>query len=87
MATPGTTIVHQASCQDGLVSWSMRPQLGLLALETPRPRKLIAASIRIATPIWTLAITMIGAATLGRTCRHMMRTGLLPTESAASMNC
>ena len=35
MAAPGTTMVHQASCHDGRISLSMRPQLGLVALDTP----------------------------------------------------
>ena len=52
---------------------------------TPTPRKLTAASARIARGSVMLARITMSAATLGRMCRHMMRESLAPMALAASM--
>jgi len=41
MAAPGPTAVHHAACQTVRVYSGILPPIGLAALETPRPRKLI----------------------------------------------
>src|SRR5690606_18827849 len=87
IATPGTIDVHQASTQTERVSFNIVPRLGGLSDAMLSPRKLSAASARMAFPIWMLATTMIGAKTLGSTWRSMMRTEPLPIDSAASMYC
>jgi hypothetical protein len=87
IAAPGTMAVHHALCQTLRVSCSIRPQLGLVSEDTPRPRKLTDASIRIARPMFTLVTTMTYGITLGRMWRYIIRKWLLPTAVAASMYC
>ena len=63
---------------------SMAPQEAVWG-GTPTPRKLRAASARMALAMVTEATTMMGAVTLGRRCRAMMRSWRQPTVRAASM--
>src|SRR5690606_18620372 len=61
MATPGKTAIHQACSMNPRPSESIRPQDGLGAW-TPRPRKLSAASDRIANARLIEVCTISGAA-------------------------
>src|SRR5438094_393844 len=59
----------------------MLPQSGVGGC-VPRPRKLRPAVSMIAVPTLSVACTMIGARTLGRTCCHMTRRSRAPTARA-----
>jgi hypothetical protein len=62
---------------------SMPPQAGAGG-GTPKPRKLSAASARMALPRPSVAMTMIGATTLGRMWRSTTRRCPAPSARAAS---
>src|SRR5437879_2452318 len=64
---------------------SIPPQVGVGG-GVPRPRKLRAASMTMALPSQTVAMTRIGAKTFGSTWRRTIRAGDAPEASAASTN-
>src|SRR5690606_20846591 len=82
MATPGKTAIHQASWMKPRPSASIRPQEGSGGW-VPRPMNDSAASARMAKARLIEVWTMIGAATLGRTWRVMIRRSPAPIDRAA----
>src|SRR5438132_1392776 len=67
-----------------LAALSIPPQEGSGGC-VPRPRKLNAASLRIAWDRYTLTITISGASTLGSTYRRMARQSEAPITRADSI--
>ncbi len=70
LATQEGVTVSDSDVDAKLTEEATTPELRhawVIEVETPKPRKLMAASMRMATPIWMLITTMIGAAILGRT--------------------
>ena len=63
----------------------MLPRLGVGG-GTPTPRKLSAASAKIAVPRLSVAMTATGATHCGAIWRAMMRVGVAPRHRAASTN-
>ena len=75
-ATPGKIVIHHSP--ENRKSLPMRisvPSEGWVG-GTPTPRKDSVASVMIATPRWSVAITSTGPSTLGSTWReHDARAG------------
>src|SRR5579864_4022328 len=87
IATPGKTTNHHGGWNDcARTPPSMLPRLGVGG-GTPTPRKLSAASAKIAEPRLTVAITATGARHCGAIWRIMIRGAVAPTHRAASTNC
>src|SRR5579883_2522035 len=84
MAQPGRTAIQGAISMYCRASLSMRPHDGVGGW-VPRPRKLSAASVRIAVDSDTVVCTSSGAEMLGTTWRSMMAGVETPTARAASM--
>src|SRR5207249_934821 len=86
IATPGKIARYGAVSRFRRPSpLSIAPQVGVGG-GVPRPSKLTAASMTMAFPSHTVAMTRIGANTFGSTCRATIRPGEAPKARAASMN-
>ncbi len=83
IATPGNVDSHHAVLMNDRPSFSIAPQSGVGG-RIPRPRKLSAAPAMMAPGMPSVTRTMIGADTLGRTCRKTMRRSPHPATRAAS---
>src|SRR5690606_581293 len=84
MATPGHTLIHQASRIMVRAAPIMKPQL--IRLRSPRPRNDSDDSVRIAVATMNEAETMMGDMALGRIWVHTMRPGVCPITMAACTN-
>src|SRR5690606_9961246 len=82
IATPGHTLIHQASRIMVREAPIMNPQL--IMLRSPSPRKESADSVRMAVATMKDAETIIGDMALGRICDETMRDGFWPITMAAN---
>src|SRR5690554_2265899 len=84
IATPGQTLIHQASRIMVREAPIMKPQL--IMLRSPRPRNDRADSVRMAVATMKEAETITGDMALGRICDHTIRDGFWPITIDASTN-
>src|SRR5205807_9962355 len=84
IAAPGRTAIHGSSSMYCRAALSINPQEAVGGW-VPRPRKLSAASVRMAVERDTVVCTIKGAETFGTTCRSMIFQLGRPTARAASM--
>src|SRR5262245_19615845 len=84
MASPGSTAIQGWISMYWRAALSMRPH-DAVGGWVPRPRKDSAASVRMAVENDTVAWTRMGAITLGRTWRAIVRRLEAPIARAASM--
>ncbi len=82
MNIPGMVVIHGALRSKGRPPFRIVPQLG--GVVTPRPRKLKPDSVRIAPPMRSDALTMMGAMVFKRMCLKTMREFVAPMALAAS---
>ena len=83
MAIPGNTPTHQAISIQAFPLFSIIPQEGTSG-STPIPRKLRAASDKIAKASDKVTCTRIGERILGRICLTIIVLSLTPMDLAAS---
>jgi hypothetical protein len=83
IAKPGTVTSQGSMVRKVMPELIMFPQVGMGGF-TPNPRKLKAASIRMAVAIQRLPMTMIGPEMLGITWKKRIPASLLPISRAAS---
>ena len=84
MARPGAAAYHHASGRNSRDSAIVRPHSGVGG-GGPRPRKPSAAAVKMVKPMPIEARTMMGEATLGKTCSAMSRSGEAPRAAVDSM--
>src|SRR5262245_5598367 len=84
IATPGMAVRYHSVRSISRPAPIIEPQL--ITLASPRPRKASADSVRMAVATMIDAVTMIGAAALGRIWRKIMRQSPMPTARQACTN-
>ncbi len=80
---PGNVTSHHAVCETFCPSLMRLPRDGVGGC-TPKPRNDSAASVRIARPTVSVALTTIGPSAFGSMCRSMIRRSPDPAAFAAS---